>query len=200
MFITLLVGLILGLGSGILIGAKIANRPIQIDQGEKTEVTSQSVIEKIKDQSFLITRSVISEQTVEINIDQGSAWSNFWWGHKISAKAYMQVDVGIDLSEVDEEDIQVNDETKVIIINLPEAEIHKTSLEGDITVSTKSGILKKLFKSSSNEDYNLALSQLEERAEEAVMENDDLLDEAESSALSTLQLLLNETGYNIRLG
>lgn len=194
LIIALAFGFLIGAITGLIIGVQISKN----SQGnEKEEITSTIVIERIQNQAFLITRTVITDQDTKIKIDQGSAWSNFWWGHEITAEGTVQVDVGLDLSGLTEEDIQVDDTSKVIKINLPKAEVYDSSLEGEIDVTTKSGILKKLLTTDTNEDYNLAMALLTTQAEESVSQDDKLLEEAQSSALSTLEAIFKDTGYTV---
>lgn len=192
--IALTFGFLAGTIAGLIIGIKISKRS---QDSQKEIVSSTVILEKIQDQAFLVTRTIITDQEVKMEIDQGSAWSNFWWGHKIKAEGTVQVDVGIDLSSLREEDIEVDNEGKTIKINLPSAEVYDSSLEGEIDVTTKSGVLYKLLSTDTNEDYNLAMERLTSQAEEAVNQNEDLLQEAQSSALSTLQVILKDTGYTI---
>ncbi|MBN2015704.1 DUF4230 domain-containing protein [Candidatus Dojkabacteria bacterium] len=192
--ISFLFGFLIGVSAGLVIGIKVTKQST-----ERQLVSSTVVLDKIKDQSFLVTRTIVTEQSTTINIDQGSAWSNFWWGHEITAEGLMQVDIGVDLGTITEGDIRINNENKVIEINLPDAEIYNTSLEGSIDVSTKSGILKKLFASDDNEDYNLAMSELAKQAEDSINSNEELLSEAKASALSTLQAIFKDTGYSVKI-
>jgi hypothetical protein len=191
--ISSLIGFLAGITFGLIIGVKITNT-----SNEKEIVSSTVILDKIKDQAFLVTRTVITDQEAVISIDQGSTWSNFWWGHKITAEGLMQVDVGVDLANLTTDDIVVNDDDKTISINLPEAEIYNSSLESDIEVTTQSGILKKLLATDDNEDYNLALNELSDQAKEAIGQDEELMNEARSSALSTLQAILYDTGYTVK--
>ncbi|MFC1780183.1 DUF4230 domain-containing protein [Patescibacteria group bacterium] len=191
--ISSLIGFLAGITFGLIVGVKITN-----SSTEKEVVSSTVILDKIKDQAFLVTRTVVTEQEAVISIDQGSAWSNFWWGHEITADGLMQVDVGVDLANLTTDDITVDDDNKIISINLPKAEVYNSSLEGDIEVTTQSGILKKLLATDDNEDYNLAFDELSLQAEAAVEEDEELLNEAQVSALSTLQVLLSDTGYTVK--
>ena len=111
----------------------------------------------------------------------------------------MQTDLGVDFSKLSEDDITVDENKKEITINLPNAEIYNISLDGDIEVKTKSGILKLLFDSDDNEDYNLALDELSTQTEDAIEQDDKLLEDARSSTLATLQVILKDTDYEIVL-
>lgn len=188
-----LISFILGTSFGTLITSKFL-----INSDNNKEIISSTVIlNKVKDQSFLITRTVITDEKSTIFIDQGSDWSNFWWSHEITAEALMQIDIGVDFTKIEEKDISIDNNKKEIRINLPLSEIYNISLEGDIEVATKSGILKKLLASDDNEDYNLALSELNKKAEYSVVNNEEIIKEAQLSALSYLQIILKDTGYSI---
>jgi len=196
--ITFIIGSLVGTILGVVIGVKIADQPAPVEE-EKIIINSELVVERIKEQSFLITRTVISDQEVQIKVDQGSSWSNWWWGYEVTAKGLMQVDVGVDISKITEEQIEVDDENKIIYINFPEAEIYETSLKGTIEVSAKKGLLKRILDSDTDEDYNLALDHLKMAAEDGVSQDQELMQEAQNSALSTLQVLLSDTEYTVQI-
>lgn len=188
--ISILLGFFAGVVAGVIIGVKL-NRP----NLEKEVVTTATVLDTLQDQSFLVTRTLILDQEVEVKIDQGSAWSNWWWGHEVTAEGLMQIDIGVDLAKISEEDIQIDKDNKQIKVVLPESEIYDVSLDGPIEVKTKSGILKKLFDSDDNEDYNLALTELKTQAENSVKSDEKLLSQARTDTLKTLNILLGDTGY-----
>jgi len=194
--IALSLGFLTGVIAGLVIGINISKKS-ESGVVEKEVITSTVVLEKVQEQAFLITRTVITDQDVEIIIDQGSAWSNFWWGHEVNAEGIVQVDVGIDLAAIKESDIVVDDENKTITILLPEAEVYDSSLKGEITVSKESGWFKQLFDNDDNEDYNLAMNELTSKAQTAVEEDSEMMKEAQESALLTLQAILKDTGYEI---
>ena len=191
-FLTFLFGVLLGSSIGLVIGIKVS------DKNEvKTIVTEETVIRKINNQAFLITTSVINDSTVTITIDQGSGWSNFWWGHEVEATGLMQVDVGVNLEEVTANDITINEAKKEIQIDLPDARVYDSSLKGEIEVATSSGVFKKLFDSDDNEDYNLALDELKKQGLEDINNDTEILSEAKQSAITILESIFAETGYKI---
>ncbi|MDD3647811.1 MAG: DUF4230 domain-containing protein [Candidatus Dojkabacteria bacterium] len=189
-FISVFIGFLIGTVFGLVLGVKVIR-----DDSPKELISSTVVVDKIKDQSFLITRTLVTDQKVDIEIDYDSPWSQFFWGHKVSAEGVMQVDVGVNLTDITENDIEITNDDKTIKINLPDAEVYDTSLSGPIEVSTKSGVFKKLFDTDDNADYNLALSELKAQAESSVTGDEEFLKEAKSSALSTLQAIFKDTGY-----
>ncbi len=191
--ISVIIGFLAGNISGLIIGLKINQ-----EKEDSAIIESTLVLERLKEQSFLVTRSIITDEEVTINIDQGSTWSNFWWGHEITANGQIQTDIGIDLIKLEDTDIQVNDNDKEIIISLPEPTIYNSSLKGDIEVTTQSGVLKKLLASDSNEDYNLALEELISQSENAISNNQYLFDESYEETIKILQYIFNDTGYTIK--
>lgn len=196
LLISLTFGFLLGTVAGIVIGVKITKTK---PSNEKEVITSTIVLERMKDRAFLITRSLISEQETTITIDQGSAWSNFWWGHEVTASGLIQVDIGVDFSKIKEEDIRIDEQNKIIYINVPQAEVYDSSPKSDLEVKTKSGILKKLLKSDSNEDFNLALEALTNQAKVAAEKDESLLKESQELALDTIQVFFNDTGYTVKI-
>ncbi len=189
----MIIGFCGGIVAGVIIGVKV-NRP----NTKKEIITTATVLEKIKDQSFLITRAVIVNQDANIKIDHGSAWSNWFWGHEIKAEGLIQIDLGVDFTKIKEDDIKIDYEKKTIWINLPDSEIYNTSLKGPINVSTKSGIFKTLFESDKNEDYNLALNELKIQAEKTVKSDTNILEESKTAAYQTISILIKDFGYIIK--
>ena len=168
--ITFIISFLIGTLFGVFLGVSLTQ------DNKKKVIETTTVLERIEGRSFLVARSVIVNQKVSINIDQGSSWSNFWWGHEIIASGLIQVDLGVDLSKLDEENILVNQTTKTIELDLPEAEIYSSNLQGNINVETKSGILKRILKNDKDEDYNLALDELSQQSEDDVKENTKLFE------------------------
>ena len=192
-FVVAITSLLLGVIIGLVIGIKVNSK-----QNNKIEkITSTTVLTRINDQAFLVSKSIISNQTVQIKVDQGSSWSNFWWGHEVIAEGLIQVDVGTDFSKIEDRDIQIDNSSKTILIKFPDPQVYNSSLKSDIKVSTKSGILKKLFASDTNQDYNLALSELTKQAENGIKQDTNLMNDAKTASLNTLQAIFKDTGYTI---
>jgi len=161
------------------------------------EITSQEILERISDKYFVVTKSLLLDEETEIEIDQGSKWSNILWGQKITANSKINVDVGVDLKQLTQESIDINNFTKKISIKIPHAEILNSSIEGKFDIESKDGILKKLFEDTTNDDYNEAVKIMKEQAEKKVMENHEVLKEAETSSLKLLELILDNLGYEL---
>jgi hypothetical protein len=187
-------GFFLGLLSYYLISNRTNTDDTQFN------INRSAIVERVSEQGFLVTRTAIIDQTVTIEADEGSAWSNFWWGHEINAEAQMQIDIGIDLAKITDDDIEIDRDKKLISISTPQSEIYNTSLYGEeISLSTKSGILKKLLDSDKEEDFNLALEQLEKATTEDVRSQTEIFEQAEQSAQNILQSIFNDTDYKVEI-
>lgn len=183
----LLVGIIIGL----LVGWFFFSPKTQ----EKEVITSRTVLEKVSTKGMLVTQSVIVDQKAIIKVDQGSEWSNFWWGYEVNARANMKVDVGVDLSKLREDDIIVNSLEKTVCFRYPNAEITSVTIEGDIEAETKSGILKRIIDSNSTRDYNLALNKLKEEVSKNVESQDEIMKNARNAADNSLAILFYGTDF-----
>lgn len=177
-------------------GGKLLNSDSNDDK-PNVVVTSQIILDKINDEAFIVTKTIFLDQKKTIRIDQGSDWSNFWWGQTITTEGIIRVDLGVDYKLISENDIAIDEESKTISINVPEATILDASLFGDLNVETSSGILRQLFASDRNKDYNLALQSLIEDASETVIINQELVAESENESLKILQLVLSDLGYRV---
>jgi hypothetical protein len=166
---------------------------------ETVKISSRIVVEEITKQYFVVTKTVYLDQTSQIVVDQGSSWSNFWWGQTIEARAPMKVDVGVDLKELKEEDITVDNENMVIKIRIPEASILSTSLAGEIEVETSKGVLRKIFNNNTNDDYNQALNTLTNDANNSVKEDTELFNEARNDSIKLLSIIVKDLGYTIEI-
>ena len=164
----------------------------------RNKVTSNSLVDRIQDQNFLVSKTVIIDQKSKIVIDQGSAWSNFFWGQTIDAEAQIRVDVGIDFSKLKSEDIQVDEKTKHIIINLPNAQILDASQYGDIDVRSSKGVFKFLLDNNPNEDHNQALEQLISDASRS-LDGSKIYAEARTDAVRYLEVVVKNLGYTIEV-
>lgn len=163
----------------------------------RQKLTSVMVVDRINEEAFLITRSVYLDQDIEIVVDAGSDWSNFWWGQTLQAKALVKISLGVDLQNITPDQIIVNELEKKITIDLPEPSIISKEIIGDIEVDNQQGLLKLLFDNDTNKDYNLAYSELTTQAEKAVEQKEELFMESKTEALKILELIFNDTGYSL---
>jgi hypothetical protein len=163
-----------------------------------TKVDSVVILDKIENEAFILTKTVYVNQESSIKVDQGSDWSNFWWGQTITAEGLMKVSVGVDFKKLNDADIVVDSTNRVITIKLPQAQIIATTIDGNIKVKSQTGILKQIFDNDTNKDYNTALAQLTADSKTAVEGNKDIMTEARSDAIKLLKLILRDTGYDVK--
>jgi len=163
------------------------------------EVTSQTILQRIADQYFVVTKTVVLDQESTITVDRGSAWSNFWWGQTISAEGLVRADVGVDLSALSESDVRIDDVGKRVSITLPQATILDASQYGDIEVTTKSGVLKYLLDNDPNDDFNQAKERLVEDARAAVEQDTTLFAQAREDAAKLVTLIVEPMGYSVEI-
>jgi copper chaperone CopZ len=168
-------------------------------KNETTTITKQTIVDKINVNSFLVTRTVYIDQKTQINIDQGSSWSNFFWGQNIEAQALVRADIGIDLSQITNENIFIDNNNKTIRLKIYQAEILDINVDGDIAVRTRTGILRYLLENDPTRDHNLAKTQITDAAKNVIIQDKRLMDEAIIDAQNILQIIFEDTGYKIVL-
>ena len=151
----------------------------------KEQINSQTILQTLKNEGFLITQTYILDQKVTIDKNTGVMWKDFFWGQEIEASAVMKISSGVDLTKLNAEDVQLAD--KQITIKLSAIEIHSTELMGDIELKNTQGILKKIF---DNEDgYNLALGKLKEQAQ-VTASQEKLISEAKINTQKEIERLI----------
>jgi hypothetical protein len=164
---------------------------------DKIEITSQTIIDRIADKYFVVTKTILVDEETQIVVDKGSDWNNILWGQQIDAEAKIRIDLGVDMTKLKKEDIDVNTITKKIKIKIPHAEILDSSIFGKFDVDSEDGILKKLFKDTTNEDYNDAIKIMKKQAEEKVKNDPETLKKAEEDAVRLLDLVLDNLDYSV---
>jgi len=164
---------------------------------ETTNISTEFILERISDKYFVVTRTVVMDEQTQIVIDKGGDWSNLLWGQKIDAKAKVRVDLGVDMTSLNPEDITIDNSNKTISIKMPHAEILNMSIIGNFDVESKDGLLKNLFNDTTNEDYNNAIKIMKDNASKEVMKDKELLKNAENSATNLLDLILDNLGYKV---
>ena len=166
-------------------------------KGEQTTVTARSILERISDQYFVVTKSAYVDQESTITVDKGSKWSNFFWGQTVEAEGVIRVDIGVDLSKLTEDDITVDHKTKTVRIDVPSADILNASQHGDIEVESDQGVLKYLLDNDPNEDHNRALEQLIADAKAAVRKDQALFDDARQDSSKLLYMIVSGMDYKL---
>lgn len=153
----LIVAIILfGIGFGT--GYTVAKR-----SGTQTSITSEVILTTLKSQGFLVSQSYLFNQEVTIDRSTGSRIKDIFFGQDIDASANMQVSSGVDLSKLDEGDVEIKGDT--IVITLPDVQIFSVELVGPIEVENRQGVLKRLL--DNDDGYNESVSLLKDQARKA---------------------------------
>lgn len=176
----ILVALLIVLGLGLFAGYRLG-KPKQADE----QVSSQSIVQALKHEGFLVTETYIITQQITIDRSTGSAFKDFFWGQDIIAFGTMKTSLGVDLNKLSLEDIKVTDRT--VSLAVPALEYHGVELIGDITLQNKQGIFKKIF--NNDDGYNAAYAKLKEAAL-AVADTDMIKNEARENTKKELERLV----------
>lgn len=156
---------------GLFIGYKI------FTPKQKEEITSNVVLTALQSQGFLVSQNYIFNQTVTIDRSTGSQLKDIFLGQTIEANANMKVSSGVDLQKLTAEDIIITDNAVRIV--LPNIETQSTELLGNIVLTNKQGIIKRIV--DNDDGYNAALMQLKAEAMKAV-DAPELREEAKNNA------------------
>ncbi len=170
------------LGAGFFLGWKFT-RPVA---EPKREVNAQVILTALRDRGFLVTQTYVFDQPVIIKKTSGSAFKDFFFGQTITARGAMEVNLGIDLAKVSEQDI-IFEEQK-ITVTVPTSSLFNVRLVGPIDVRNEQGILKRVLQSE--DGYNEALAELSRIAEETA-KKPDFLDRAADRAKEDVARLLS---------
>lgn len=164
---------------GVFLGYKI------FTPDAKEEVTSNIILTALQSEGFLVSQNYIFNQNVTIDRSTGSLFKDFFLGQTINANANMKVSSGVDLKKITQQDIIVTD--KEIQITLPAVETQSTELLGNIILTNKQGIIKKIV--NNDDGYNAALTKLKEESTKAV-QTPELRAEATQNAQKEIKKFL----------
>lgn len=149
------------------------------------EVTAQTVVTSLQSEGFLVTESYIANQQVNITHSTGSDFKDIFWKQAIKASANVKVNMGVDLGQLTQNNVQVND--KQITVRLPPVKINSTEILGDVLLQNNQGIFKKIF--DSNDGYNEAVSELKNQVEQAA-QNMEIQNDAKENTVRQIKYLL----------
>lgn len=168
-------------------------------ENQAIEISSQIIVDRITDQYFTVTKTVYTNQDIEISIEDESDWSDIFWKDVLTSSALIRSDIGVDMTMLTVGDISIDEESKIITLEIPKAEIFDTSIEGDISLKSEQGLItaiEQLFEDESD-DYNLVTETLILATEAAILADEQLLEEARSSSVSIIENILGELGYQV---
>ena len=173
-------GIILALLVGLVVGWWVTN-----DTGSTKKVSSQLILTALHDRGFLVTQTYMFNEPVTIEDDDQSFWESLLWGQVVKAHGVIEVNMGIDLANIGNDDIEVTSDK--VIVTVDGAELFNSRLVGAISVENKQGILKRVF--DNDDGYNQALAELTKQAEEAA-NDEDLIKRANERAVEEVSRLL----------
>lgn len=124
-------------------------------------VTSQVILSALRDRGFLVTQSFVYNENIKITNSSESFWHDLLWGQAIQAYGITEVNLGVDLAKLGEEDVRV--EAEKITVSIPAAEIFNSRIVGDINLENKQGVLKRIFEN--DDGYNQAVAEMIKQAE-----------------------------------
>lgn len=175
---------------GRYVGKSVAD-----NKNNKPLINSQTILDKISDQYFLVTKTVFVNTKAEIETPKNDNWTDLFTGKKITVNGLVRIDVGMELKNMSLENIHVDNKNKKVIITLPPAEILDASLSGELDINLDKAIVEKfkdIFKNTQNEDYNLAMLSLISSAKSQVMANEDIFNQASLDSLKLVELIVSE--------
>ncbi len=163
---------------------------------EQPIVTSQTILDKITDQYFLVTKTIFANSKAEIETPKSNNWTDLFTGKKITVSGLIRIDVGVDIKNLNAENIIVDTRNKLVTINLPAAEMLDSSLSGEIEVNVDKSIVEKLkglLNDTRNDDYNLALQTLIDTAKTQVLTEAEIFTQARTDSIKLVELIVKNT-------
>jgi hypothetical protein len=124
-------------------------------------VTSQVILSALRDRGFLVTQSFVFNENIKITNNSESFWHDLLWGQAIKAYGIAEVNLGVDLAKLGEDDVKV--EKDKVTVSVPAVEIFNSRIVGDISLENKQGILKRVFEN--DDGYNQAVTEMIKQAE-----------------------------------
>jgi hypothetical protein len=179
-----LIGIGIVYGAGIYTGYKIF---IPKPKVEQTVVSGQAILTALHDRGFLVSQTYIFDTPVTIDKNSGNAFKDFFFGQTIEARGTMEVNLGVDLASVKQEDVIVDPATSTIVVKISKAKLFNSRLVGPIEVKNNQGVLKQLL--NSDDGYNESLSLLSQTAEKAA-QTDEMISRATDTAKDQLTSIL----------
>jgi hypothetical protein len=149
-------------------------------------VTSQVILSALRDRGFLVTQSFVFNENIKIASDSDSFWRQMLWGQAINAYGIAEVNLGVDLAKLGEDDVKI--EKDKVTVSVPAVEIFNSRIVGDINLENKQGILKRIFEN--DDGYNQAVAEMIKQAE-ANATTPEMLTAADTKAQEEIQRLVS---------
>ncbi|CAA9441338.1 MAG: hypothetical protein AVDCRST_MAG78-2470 [uncultured Rubrobacteraceae bacterium] len=166
--------------------------PFLFEEQPARTTTSPVVVEGIRDLNQLAT--VRWTESVLITRESGgTGFERIFSGERVLLVAVGEVEAGVNLADMGDDDVQVDGDR--VTIRLPEPEILSTSLDEDETsvYDRDEGLLLRLL-STDDQLAEEARSEAEDEIERAAQEN-DILDYASSNAEDSIRAFVTTLGF-----
>lgn len=150
------------------------------------QVTSQIILSALRDRGFLVTQTFVFNENIKITSDSDSFWRQMLWGQAIRAYGIAEVNLGVDLAKLGDDDIKV--EKDKVTVSVPAVEIFNSRVVGEISLENKQGILKRIFEN--DDGYNQATSEMIKQAE-ANATTPEMIAAADAKAREEIQRLVS---------
>lgn len=178
-----LMAIVLFFGVGIYTGYRLFKPKPQ----EIQKVNAQAILTAMHDRGFLVSQTYIFDTPITIDRSSGNALKDFFFGQTIEARGTMEVNLGVDLAEVKNEDVRIDSNTNTITVTIPPSTLFNTRLVGPIELKNTQGVLKRIL--NSDDGYNEALSLLSKTAEE-MAQRTEITDRANERAQEDIARML----------
>jgi hypothetical protein len=172
------------------VGVLLGNLPAFI-VGEPFEEVGLIVVDELQELAELTTVEMVETTTIERGDDHGIL--NLALGDRLFLFAAARIGAGVDLSKLTEDSFAVNQETGVLAIEIPKAEIFYAYLDSDSTtvLDRDTGLFTKGDDQLESDTRVEAERILEAQAIEA-----GILDRAQTTAENFLTGFFTSLGYN----
>lgn len=184
-FLWTLLGAVIFFSAGVYTGYKVF-RPKAITK-EQTVVNAQVILTALHNRGFLVSQTYVFDTPVTIDKTSGNAFKDFFFGQKIEARGTMEVNLGVDLASLKQEDVTIDPAGNSITIRIPKARLFNSRLVGPIEVKNNQGVLKKVL--NSDDGYNESLSILSQAAEKSA-QTEEMISRATDQAKEDITTLL----------
>jgi hypothetical protein len=184
-FLWTLLGAVLFFSAGVYTGYRVF-RPKPVTK-EQVIVNAQVILTALHNRGFLVSQTYVFDTPVTIDKTSGNAFKDFFFGQKIEARGTMEVNLGVDLASLKQEDVTIDSTNNTITIQIPKARLFNSRLVGPIEVKNNQGVLKKIL--NSDDGYNESLSILSQAAEKSA-QTEEMISRATDQAKEDITTLL----------
>lgn len=163
--------------------------PFDLGRGEYTE-RGTTVVESLRELSELTTIEAVEATTIERGNDRGIL--NFVAGDRIAMLVVARVGAGVDLAELDEDDVEMDLDARSIHVRLPAPTISYVEIDEDATrvYDRDTGLFTKGDPQLESEARRVARQVLEEDAVAA-----GVLDRARDASRTAVEDFLRAVGF-----